>query len=465
VKTLFIFMLCLAPVAHGQSFRIDAGDSTLLNAEGASVTMYTPGSTDFLSLGLFNSHFVYGAGSEFNFKGFDVFTGDRTIVLASGITGVYVAERGASIERKRKHSDLIFFVGATGTAQSAGFFLTQRSQNFGTGLQYAFDFRKFKFDSIELLAGSQRSALESASWSDTHFLLDGSAGLLLNRGYLAGSASYSTLHFGANVERTNISNVASADVLSVAGQYGFLSASAGLFSSDAGALRHTGQTAGVSAAFDAVTARFSIFRSGNRAAEQYEALWRATPRIALSSTFAPSGTGKAFGFGGSYAGRLLNFSVSQNMLYFPEARGNPWERVLSLSVGINVRDTALTASTIALPSGGTRWSLSGSQWAYGKFATGPHEHASAGGKYTVKIFATTPDGTPLEGAAFVIGKTICVTNSVGECFARFGKARALAFTFANQESTVPGNWAVIAAPVTVLPGLNPAPLTVVLARK
>jgi hypothetical protein len=90
-------MLCLAPVAHGQSFRIDAGDSTLLNAEGASVTMYTPGSTDFLSLGLFNSHFVYGAGSEFNFKGFDVFTGDRTIVLASGITGVYVAERGASI--------------------------------------------------------------------------------------------------------------------------------------------------------------------------------------------------------------------------------------------------------------------------------------------------------------------------------------------------------------------------------
>ena len=125
-RALLVLTMLTAAVAGAQIFRVQAGDSTLLNAAGGSVDVKAPNYDGTLGLGYYNGKLQFGAESRYLFHGYTVLAGDDSVPfnLATDVFdgNHYFSARGAGVTRKYDNQRFYAFTGTTSTWFGTGFF-------------------------------------------------------------------------------------------------------------------------------------------------------------------------------------------------------------------------------------------------------------------------------------------------------------------------------------------------------
>jgi hypothetical protein len=461
VLTLGLLVVSACPACRCQVLKLDGGTSSLLNADGAQATAYLPNAETFLGVGAVGGHAVVGAGVRFQYRHADVFLGDKPLSFGY----VAVSMRGAAIERKTTRQTFGAFIGAVGRAYAAPYFYGTKANHFGAGVQYSAALAHgLKFSSADVLAANRKTALQSVAWRWRALDAQGTAGLLENRWYSAGNLAVHSQHLGAVADRVQLLSTPRATVngVGIFANVGALDAHANVFQST-GRRRLTGTTYGVGLNLSAITVRADWYKSLAQKVAAQVLTERLGQRLALSQYFNESSGHVTAGVGASYTGNRITASVGYVETYSPLAVAKPWTRTLSVSVSIHIHDTSVSAQTITLPNGATKWTVSGSQYAYGVVPvvnTGRTSTPSFG-KYVFRIDATDENGNAVEGVAVSVGKSLCVTDSHGSCFVRMKHKTPQSLTVLLDQFTAAGSWRVVNAPEVAE---SSAPSSVVVSR-
>ncbi|HTQ59966.1 MAG TPA: hypothetical protein VMI32_07075 [Candidatus Solibacter sp.] len=453
LTTLFACLL-LAGTAAAQTFQFSGGASNLLQSEGATATMYTPGSTSLVSLGMSNGHLVAAAQTDFRTRFCEVIAGDQQIFLSGGETGLGITARAISCHRKH----VTFFVGAVGRAFSAPYFNGMQAADFGTGVSYERTFHEIETGGVLAVAAGRITAVESAQRRWQHFTLHGLGGLLDSSLQFGGRAEMQYSHFAAVAGRTTyfVQNQSATT-----NDFG-ISATAGNFGAHASAFlgRSSGQAVGASYLIG--PARFSVDEYLAHSGKIFVATaTESLRRWTISQHFTRSNGTSAFSFGGGYAGNLISASADYQEMFFPFATRAPFQKVLTVTIALQLPHSISTHTNLqAAP--GQRLGFT----AYGAafLATGTQLAHTAGGKIGGVEFSgivESESGAPVEGAALQIGPQEVFTDAAGHWMARFPKARPQPVSLVLGDFLMPGDWTVVSCPATA----TESPIRCILAHR
>ena len=190
-------VIFLAVMAHGQIFRVQGGQSTLLNAEGGSVEFKAPDYDGSVGIGYYNNRIQFGAETRYQFHKYTLLGGDESIpfTLPTDIFDAshYFCARGAGVTRKFEDSRFYAFAGTTSTWLGTGFFNAASSDRAAGVFFYE---RKLNDDltlfSREIVSNTQ-TALQGVEWKPRKWpktAVTGGTGS--NQGYFASSLDAET---------------------------------------------------------------------------------------------------------------------------------------------------------------------------------------------------------------------------------------------------------------------------------
>jgi hypothetical protein len=194
---VFLLPIVLAAAAAAQVFRIQGGESTLLNAQGGSVEFKAPNYDGSIGLGFYNGRFELGGETRYLFHGYTMLAGDESVpfLLPTDVFdgSHYFSARGVGITRSNELGRFYAFAGATSTLFGTSFF------NAATADRPAaifFGERKLnpqlKFFTREIVS-SRQTALQGLEWKARPWLKTGiTAGIGSNQMYFASSADAET---------------------------------------------------------------------------------------------------------------------------------------------------------------------------------------------------------------------------------------------------------------------------------
>src|SRR5260370_317449 len=206
-KAIYLPLDAGVAVKLTETIGLQGGASSLFNAQGGSVTLFTQNMNETLGVGVSNGRLVAGASSEFLSHGWDLTVGDKQLFLTTQQLGLSTVMRGVEAHRKNDKSTLAVFVGAVGQSYSAPFFSGATAKEFGTGFQYTRKFepnnRKtacrgfgcptrsgtFELSTVGAYTNGKLTALEGATYRWKGLVLQGTAGLLEKRSYFIGQAT------------------------------------------------------------------------------------------------------------------------------------------------------------------------------------------------------------------------------------------------------------------------------------
>lgn len=186
-----------AAIANAQIFRVQGGQSSLLNAAGGSVEFKAPDYEGSVGLGYFNDRIQFGGETRYQFHGYTLLGGDENIpfTLPTDIFDAshYFSARGAGVTRKFEQSRFYAFAGTTSTWVGTGFFSAATSDRPAGIFFYE---RKLNHDltlfSREIVSNTQ-TALEGVEWKPRKWLKTGlTGGIGSNQGYFASSVDAET---------------------------------------------------------------------------------------------------------------------------------------------------------------------------------------------------------------------------------------------------------------------------------
>jgi hypothetical protein len=190
-------VIFLAVMAHGQIFRVQGGQSTLLKAEGGSVEFKAPDYDGSVGVGYYNNRIQFGAETRYQFHGYTLMGGDESIpfTLPTDIFDAshYFCARGAGVTRKFEDSRFYAFAGTTSTWLGTGFFNAASSDRAAGVFFYE---RKLNDDltlfSREIVSNTQ-TALQGVEWKPRKWLKTAvTGGTGSNQGYFASSLDAET---------------------------------------------------------------------------------------------------------------------------------------------------------------------------------------------------------------------------------------------------------------------------------
>ena len=192
-----ILSLWLTLGAHAQVFRVQGGDSTLLNAEGASVEFKAPDYDGSVGLGFYNGKLEFGGDTRYKFRGYTMLAGDEAIPfnLPTDVFDAshYFSARGLGATRADATSRFYAFAGATSTLLGTGFFNAATSDRPAGILFYERKWNdQLKFFSRNIVSNTQ-TALQGVEWKPKKWLktaLTGGTGS--NQKYFASSLDAET---------------------------------------------------------------------------------------------------------------------------------------------------------------------------------------------------------------------------------------------------------------------------------
>lgn len=190
-------MLLVAAGAHAQVFRVQGGESTLLNAQGGSVEFKAPDYDGSVGIGYYNDRIQFGGNTRYKFHGYTLLGGDENIpfTLPTDIFDAshYFNARGAGITRKFDDSRFYAFAGTTSSWLGTSFFNAATSDRPAGIFFYE---RKLNSDvtlfSREIASNTQ-TALEGVEWEPRKWLKSAlTGGIGSNQGYFASSLDAET---------------------------------------------------------------------------------------------------------------------------------------------------------------------------------------------------------------------------------------------------------------------------------
>ena len=484
MRLAIIFALLAAP-CYGQGVvQLEAGASNFIGNGGGAV-LYGKNGETHLSAGVINGRFVYSASEEFAFHGWDVTAGDSQFTVTGGQFSLNTPIRGVSLVRKniackqvkkegpigyvgqRCHPDqLSIFVGAVGELYSSPYFFGINRTHLGAGFGYKRELtRHISVGTIQAIAGSKRTSLEEAGYKTNHFELHGQAGWLENNPEISGSASASWNHFGVNAGRsTYIFNVqpvgpalpasqVTVNNLGVYAGWSRFSGSASFFQSNL----NTGQSYSVGTRFSFLQIQAGDYVSG-RVSSKLLTFTEHTLHWSLSQYLTRSNGTTNFNFGGGYQSNRFNVQAGYSVLYFPALR-QPFQKVLSISVGFRFRSASFSTGTVVQPNGKNQWAVSGDDYLQTKLTMpsvgdGPAVRMLVqnghGGKFTMQGLVVDERGEPVEGAAVTVSNDVVYTGTLGTFSIRQKKNTATVIV--NPDSFMSGDWEVVTVPAVIRAG-------------
>lgn len=123
---VFVLITLLAGGASAQVFRVQGGDSTLLNAQGGSVEFKAPNYDGAVGLGFYNGKLEFGGETRRLFHGYTLLAGDDSVPfnLPTDIFDAshYFSARGMGVTRTNAERSFYTFAGTTSTWLGTGFF-------------------------------------------------------------------------------------------------------------------------------------------------------------------------------------------------------------------------------------------------------------------------------------------------------------------------------------------------------
>lgn len=196
-QAALLLPVLLTAALHGQVFRVQGGESTLLNAQGGSVEFKAPDYDGTIGLGFYNGKFEYGGNTRYQFRGYKILAGDEAIPfnLPTDVfdSSHYFSARGIGATRSNENGEFYAFAGATSTWLGTGFFNGATSDR-PAGIffyQRKWD-HNLRFFSREIVSNTQ-TALQGAQWKPNKWLAAGlTAGIGSNQKYFASSLDIET---------------------------------------------------------------------------------------------------------------------------------------------------------------------------------------------------------------------------------------------------------------------------------
>lgn len=194
---LILLGMLPAAGAYAQVFRIQGGDSTLLNAEGGSVEFKAPDYNGSIGMGFYDGKPEFGANTHYQFHDYTVLAGDENIpfTLPTDIfdPSHYFSARGLGATRADENSRFYAFAGTTSTWLGTGFFSAASSDRPAGVFFYERNLNsQLKFFSRDIVSNTQ-TALQGVEWKANKWLkaaLAGGEGS--NQGYFASSVDAET---------------------------------------------------------------------------------------------------------------------------------------------------------------------------------------------------------------------------------------------------------------------------------
>ena len=196
-SALIPIILLLASGARAQVFRVQGGDSTLLNAQGASVEFKAPEYDGSLGLGFYNGKLEFGGNTRYQYHGYSVLAGDEAIpfTLPTDVFDAshYFSARGMGVTRGNELSRFYAFAGTTSTWMGTGFFSAATSDRPAGVFFYERKWnRHFKFFSRDIFSNTQ-TALQGVEWQPNKWLRTAvTGGTGSNQKYFASSVDVET---------------------------------------------------------------------------------------------------------------------------------------------------------------------------------------------------------------------------------------------------------------------------------
>lgn len=189
---LILVFLLSAASAYAQVFRVQGGDSTLLDAQGGTVEIKAPDYDGSLGFGFYQGHPEFGGNSRYKFHDYTVLAGDENIPfsLPTDIfdSSHYFTARGLGVTRKYDDSRFYAFAGATSTWMGTGLFNAASADRPAGVFFYERNLdRNLKLFSRNIVSNTQTS-LQGVEWKAKDWLkLAAAGGTGSNQAYFASS--------------------------------------------------------------------------------------------------------------------------------------------------------------------------------------------------------------------------------------------------------------------------------------
>jgi hypothetical protein len=197
VQCAAILLALMPAVARAQVFRVQGGESSLLNAEGGSVEFKAPVYDGIIGLGFYNGKFELGASTRYLFHGYTVLAGDEAIpfTLPTDVFdgSHYFSARGLGTTRTNENMRFYAFAGMTSTWVGTGFFNAATSDRPAGIFFYERKWnRQLRFFSRNIISNTQTS-LQGVEWKPHKWLTGAVAsGIGSNQKYFASSLDIET---------------------------------------------------------------------------------------------------------------------------------------------------------------------------------------------------------------------------------------------------------------------------------
>ena len=196
-SALILIILLMTSAARAQVFRVQGGDSTLLNAQGASIEFKAPEYDGSVGLGFYNGKLEFGGNTRYQYHGYSVLAGDEAIpfTLPTDVFDAshYFSARGMGVTRGNELSRFYAFAGTTSTWVGTGFFSAATSDRPAGVFFYERKWnRHFKFFSRDIVSNTQ-TALQGLEWQPKKWIRTAvTGGTGSNQKYFASSVDIET---------------------------------------------------------------------------------------------------------------------------------------------------------------------------------------------------------------------------------------------------------------------------------
>lgn len=333
-----------------QVIQVQAGASTLLNADGGTVTLFTPNTTSAGGVGVSDGHLVASLSTRFGWKGWNLYAGDRQIFLTTGAAGLAESSRGLAVERAGAVYQVGLFVGACGRVRSVPYFFGTTARDYCAGYFFSRRVGALELGSFGVLRNGKKTSAGSLTWHRGPLRLAASGGKLEDAWLANGSADLRWKHLGINATRATYLVPTRTDLTSegIGTQFGGFDFYGSAFQSHFA----RGEALGAGIRIAWLQLRGNEFWSSSGHTTTANATENITRRISLSQFATRSAGRNAFNLGGSFRSNLLTASLA-------------WQEYFAPGVGFRTLPTASLSLqlprsiTLNLQLLGSRWSAWG----------------------------------------------------------------------------------------------------------
>jgi hypothetical protein len=515
---LFWILVGTCCLANAQVFKVEAGSSTLFDAQGGSLEFRSGDYSGDIGAGLVNGEFHYGASVERKLFGTTVKVGDDQVRLQLPTdvfdSSHYFLVRGIGLSRSSDENKVFVFAGATSQGFSTPFFSASGRDDAMGALFYETHLsQRLRFISHNVFAQRQTS-LQSLEWSMRDGLTTAvSVGTGNNARYAATSVAvqrtkfelkgayvsqgpnFKRLHapdteFASEVEGANLSftyrprkgmsvtathqNIVQPAFLDESTQRATVNE---LLGTALVAKINIGSGLFTSRVLDRSTLGTMLFasRTLNSRLSVGANYYRSTPddaaatnlitgnvrvgltqRISVVHILSYSQGQLSNGFGGDITANRFNAHVDYQTVFVPLRIDNPFQQALGFNIGTNLPlDLRVAAGSNVGPDGRVRYTFGLTRFFY-HTGTGPAPAVEAYhfGKYVIRGTVVDESSQPVAGAAIQIGKEEVFSDTEGKFLLRLNKRSPASIAINFDDFLVVGHFETVQVPSSIMSELE-----------